>query len=383
MTAQPNYVAPLTGVRAIAAFAVLVTHAAYWTGHYTDDYVGRLLARMEFGVALFFVLSGYLLFRPWVSASTTPGTRLPSTRRYALRRALRILPAYWITVVVVYVLYAINDRGSFGFLPDDHTAFGSGIDGFLRNMTLTQVYGFGHLHAGLTQMWSLAAEVVYYLMLPPLAWLLIELIPRRSATSMWRPDLIIVGLLAVMAVSPAWTFAVATGSGVDTTARLWAPTFVAWFAAGMLLAVCRELVARWPVWPSLTIAAVGLAVSATSIAGAPTIIPDSAPQTVVKHLLYGIIAVALIGPLTVDGGAWARLCGSRPVVWLGEISYEVFLVHVIVLEIVMAVLGYRTFGGDSVLIVIVASTLVSVPVAWALHRATAPLWRRGSVLWRR
>ncbi|NMO03844.1 acyltransferase [Gordonia sp. TBRC 11910] len=367
-------VASLTGIRAFAAFAVLVTHAAYWTGHYSDDYPGRLWARAEVGVAIFFVLSGYLLFRPWVRSATQPSAALPSSTTYFIHRARRILPAYWLTVIVVYLVYAMRDHAGPSlarWLPTDPATYGTGWGGFVRNMTLTQVYGFGHLHAGLTQMWSLAAEVVYYLMLPPLAWLLVVVVSRRSPTSGWRPDLLIAGLAAVMLVSPIWTFAVAIGSGADTTARLWAPAFVAWFAAGMMLAVCRDLIRRWPAWPSVSIAVVLFAVSASTIAGGPTIIPDTAPQTVVKHLLYLLISVALIGPLTVaDDTAWSRLCGSRPVAWLGEISYEIFLVHVIVLECVMAAFRYRTFGGDSVLVVVAVTALASIPPAWALHRLT-------------
>lgn len=378
MSGQPR-VAALTGIRGVAAMLVVLTHAAYWTGHYTDDYLGRLLARAEIGVALFFVLSGYLVFRPWVRAAVEPTTGLPATSTFFYHRARRILPAYWLTVIVVYGIYAARDHAGPAlarWLPAEPSAFGGGVDGFVRNLTLTQVYGFGHLHAGLTQMWSLAAEVVYYLMLPPLAWLLVVVASRRGPTSSWRPDLLLAGLLAVMSVSPAWTFAVAIGSGADATARLWAPAFVAWFAAGMALAVCRDLIRRWPALPSLAVAVALIAVSATSLAGGATIIPDTAPQTVVKHLLYLVISVAVVGPLIFDAGAaWSRFCGWRPVVWLGEISYEVFLVHVIVLELVMAALRYRTFGGDSMVVVAVLTVVVSVPIAWAMHRLTAPLWR--------
>ncbi|GAB20200.1 hypothetical protein GOEFS_106_00980 [Gordonia effusa NBRC 100432] len=380
VVSAPPRVAALTGIRAFAALLVLLTHAAYWTGHYTDDYLGRLLARAEIGVALFFVLSGYLLFRPWARAALHPTSELPSTTTYFTHRVRRVLPAYWITVVVVYAIYAVRDHAGSSvtrWLPAEASTYGAGLSGFIRNMTLTQVYGFGHLHAGLTQMWSLAAEVVYYLMLPPLAWFLVVLVSRRTPTSGWRPDLLIAGLVALMLISPAWTFAVAIGSGADATARLWAPAFVAWFAAGMMLAVCRDLVRRWPALPSVGLAVILLAVSATPIAGGPTIIPDTAAQTVVKHLLYLVISVALIGPLVFGtDDAWTRLCAARPVVWLGEISYEVFLVHVIVLELVMAALRYRVFGGDSMLIVTVVTALLSVPLAWGLHRITAPVWRR-------
>ena len=60
----PERVASLTGIRAVAALLVLATHAAYTTGKYTHGYVGLVYSRMEIGVPIFFVLSGFLLFRP-------------------------------------------------------------------------------------------------------------------------------------------------------------------------------------------------------------------------------------------------------------------------------------------------------------------------------
>ncbi|NDZ95661.1 acyltransferase [Streptomyces sp. SID6673] len=354
----------LTGIRTVAALSVCLTHAAFWTGHYTDDFLGRLTSRFEVGVAIFFVLSGYLLFSPWVTA-LAEGRGAPSAGRYFWHRARRILPAYWITVVAVYAIYLVYE-------PADASPTGTGWSGFLRNMTLTQVYGFGHLHSGLTQMWSLAAEVVFYLVLPPIAWLLVSVVCRRR----WRPDLLIVGLLALLLVSPIWSVVVAGSAGIDVTARLWAPAFFGWFVAGMLLAVCAHLVRRWDATVSVAIAVGAFVLSATSIAGEPTITPTTASATVVKHVLYLVIAVGLIGPLTVRDQSdwWARVCGSRPMVWLGEISYEFFLVHVVVLEIVMDVLGFGVFSG-SLPIAFLATTTVSIPVAWLLHRLTAPLWR--------
>ena len=63
----------LTGMRAVAALLVVATHAAFATGKLTHGYVGAIYARLEIGVALFFVLSGFLLFRPWVVAAATGG----------------------------------------------------------------------------------------------------------------------------------------------------------------------------------------------------------------------------------------------------------------------------------------------------------------------
>ena len=69
----PERVASLTGIRAVAALLVMATHAAYTTGNYTHDYIGLMYSRMEIGVPIFFVLSGFLLFAPWVKANATGG----------------------------------------------------------------------------------------------------------------------------------------------------------------------------------------------------------------------------------------------------------------------------------------------------------------------
>ena len=244
----------LTGVRTIAAGSVCLTHAAFWTGHYTDDFSGRLFARFEVGVAIFFVLSGFLLFGPWVRA-LADGLDDPSIGRYLWHRARRILPAYWIVVVAVYALYLSYTP------PDADPDLGSGWSGFLRTMTLTQVYGLGHLHAGLTQIWSLAAEVVFYLVLPPIAWMVTVVVCRRR----WRPDLVLIALGALMTVSPIWSVVVAGSVGISPSARLWAPAFFGWFVAGMILAVCVRLIRRWPATPSVAIAVVAFVLSGTAV----------------------------------------------------------------------------------------------------------------------
>jgi len=101
---KPERVASLTGIRAVAALLVMLTHAAYTTGRYNHGYVGLVYSRMEIGVAIFFVLSGFLLFGPWVKAAASGGEP-PSVRRYAWHRVRRIMPAYLVTVLVAYAVY--------------------------------------------------------------------------------------------------------------------------------------------------------------------------------------------------------------------------------------------------------------------------------------
>ncbi len=172
-TSGPDRVAALTGVRAVAALLVVGTHAAYTTGKYTHGYWGLVGARLEIGVPIFFVLSGFLLFRPWVKSAATGGPP-PSLSRYARNRVRRIMPAYVVTVLIAYVLYHFRHAGP----NPGHTWYG-----LFRNLTLTQIYCNGYLgkylHQGLTQMWSLAVEAAFYVVLPLLAYLLLVLVSRR------------------------------------------------------------------------------------------------------------------------------------------------------------------------------------------------------------
>ena len=123
-------VASLTGIRAVAALLVVLTHAAYTTGKYPQGYVGLVYSRMEVGVPIFFVLSGFLLFSPWVKAAFA-GSPAPSVRRYAWHRIRRIMPAYVVTVVAAYLVYHFRTAGP----NPGHT-----WEGLFRNLTLTQIY---------------------------------------------------------------------------------------------------------------------------------------------------------------------------------------------------------------------------------------------------
>src|SRR5690242_21744426 len=194
-------VASLTGIRAVAALLVMLTHAAYTTGKYTHGYAGLVWSRAEVGVPIFFVLSGFLLFSPWVRAAAD-GRTAPSVRRYAWHRVRRIMPAYVVTVLAAYLIYHFRTAGP----NPGHTWIG-----LLRNLTLTQIYTDnymfdGYLHQGLTQMWSLAVEVAFYVALPVLAWFLLVVVCRRR----WRPGLLLSGLAVLALMSPAWMVLVHT-----------------------------------------------------------------------------------------------------------------------------------------------------------------------------
>lgn len=358
---QVGRVASLTGIRAVAALLVVGTHAAYTTGKYTHGYWGLVGARLEIGVPIFFVLSGFLLFRPWVKSAAT-GSPPPSVSRYAWHRVRRIMPAYVITVLFAYVLYHFRTAG-----PNP----GHSWMGLIRNLTLTQIYTDGYLgsylHQGLTQMWSLAVEAAFYVALPLLAYLLLVLLCRRR----WQPKLVLAALSGMLLISPGWLILVHADHWFPDGARLWLPTYLAWFLGGMMLAVLQAMGVRCYAFGAIPLAIICYFIVSTPIAGAPTTSPASLAEALVKTCFYAVIATLAVAPLALgDPGWYSWLLASRPMVWLGEISYEIFLIHLVTMEFAMVYVVRDHVYTGSMLNLTVATLVLTIPLAWLLHRFT-------------
>jgi peptidoglycan/LPS O-acetylase OafA/YrhL len=352
----PGSVPALDGVRGLAALLVVLTHVGYQTGETAHGVHGALLARADFGVALFFVLSGLLLYRPWVVADATaqPG---PSWRLYYRRRAVRILPAYWLALLAVLVLGPGGSRAD-----------------VVANATLTQVYGGGHLLPDFTQTWSLCTEVLFYLALP---W------SAALVTRLRGPVARLALLAAVVAVNLVWTALAAAGQLPDL-AGTWLPGHAGWFAAGMLLAVLSDDARRQPggrvaQWAAdfaerpgtvLLLAAALAALAVTPLAGPRTLSPSTAGESVIKEVTYGLVAVLVVGAALVAAPTtpMARVLARRPARWCGRVGYGVFLWHLLVLDGVMRLLGVPLFGGDAlpVGVLTVVGSLAVAALSWTL-----------------
>src|ERR1700753_1797137 len=113
------------GMRAFAAIGVVITHVAFDTGHYGGG-DGRLFGRFDLAVAVFFALSGFLLWRSHAAAARGLASR-PSTSHYLRSRVVRIMPAYLVAVVVILTL-----------LPDGNHP---NLTVWLANLSLPPVYG--------------------------------------------------------------------------------------------------------------------------------------------------------------------------------------------------------------------------------------------------
>lgn len=347
-----RFLPALEGMRGLAALGVLVTHVAFQTGTTSVPVVGSLLGRLDLAVAVFFALSGFLLWRPHAAAAAGLRPR-PSTRRYFLHRAARILPAYWVVIAVVLLL-----------LP--------GASGSLRvwaaNLTLVQVFVPLTLTEGLTQMWSLSVEMSFYLVLPLIGLAMAGLTGARGH---WRVPV----LVAVSMVSLGWTFAsIPTPDGVNI--ENWLPGFLSWFAAGMVVAEAAARPAgRWASAVNrvaqrrrmlLAVAAGCFAISATPLAGPTDLSTPAAWQFIAKTALGAVIAFCLIAPLALGTSISTRWLGGTTAQVIGRWSYGIFIWHLAVLTVVFPVLGVPSFGGGF-FVVLVATIVLTLPLAAASY----------------
>jgi peptidoglycan/LPS O-acetylase OafA/YrhL len=323
-----SFLPAVEGMRACAAMGVVVTHVAFQTGH-SGGVAGRLFGRFDLAVAVFFTLSGFLLWRGHAGAARDLAPR-PLTGHYLRSRVVRIMPAYLVAVVVILSL-----------LPDsDHAS----LTVWLANLTLTQIYVPLTLTGGLTQMWSLSVEVTFYLALPILA-----LLARRVPVAARVP-----AIAALGALSWAWGWAPIlsghTDSGINPLN--WPPAFFSWFAAGMLLAEwvyspigLAHRLARSRV-PMAVIAVLAFLVAASPLAGPEGLVPGTAPQFAVKTAMGSLVAFALVAPLVLDRPDTShRLLGSTGMVTLGRWSYGLFIWHLAALAMVFPVIGTFPFSG--------------------------------------
>ena len=207
----------LNGLRAAGAIMVVATHCGFDTARIVDGWSGAILARFNIGVTIFFVLSGFLLSRPFFLRAAQ-GRPAPSTSHYFWKRALRILPLYWFVVATVAIVE-----------PDNRGVVSGAM--WLRNFTLTQLYKPDLLPTGLTQMWSLCTEVAFYLLLP----LLCAFLLGRKRTFSERRILVWLGVVAAAGVS--WQAIVGPIPGREGHFEQWLPGYLPWFCIGMAFAV--------------------------------------------------------------------------------------------------------------------------------------------------
>lgn len=367
--------AALDGVRGLAALAVVLTHLGFQTGQGLAGPSRGVLSRLDVGVAIFFVLSGFLLHRPHVLARMTYRPRA-RVGHYLWRRALRVLPAFWVVTVVALAV-----------LPDNRDV---PVTEWLWQLGLVSIYAAEHQQPGLTQMWSLCTEVTFYLALPLLARVSLgrsddghqddgpKDVPAVLRTQLWFcAGLAVVGL--------GWQQVVAHGA-LPSYTGYWLPAHLDWFAAGMALAAfsaarsldptvgparLTELARESGTW-ALAALALFLLVS-TPLGGRYGLVGLSPAQTAFRSVLYSLVALLLIAPAVLGPPRRRPFLESAPMQALGRVSYGLFLVHLVVIDLTFRVLGIQPFTGHFVVmtVVSVSLSLVAATLSYVLVETPA------------
>jgi peptidoglycan/LPS O-acetylase OafA/YrhL len=320
---------------------------------------GGWLSRLDVGVAVFFVLSGYLLYRPFARSVLRDDEGL-DLRRYLRHRLLRIVPAYWLVVVVSF-LFAPSAGG-----PNPTSAFSPAASGatsvplsvMARFLTFTQVYWKDSLAGPFPQAWTLATEMAFYLFLP-LVFVVLRRRTGRSGTRaqrLRRQWLLLGGMVAVaqlyrlgvVLLDPAYD----GPANAYTQLKAWLPNHLDLFAAGMAFAVLSveredggpgagigDRLDRWfsrrgaaglsflVAFGALTLGGYGLGLSRTALTYGRF-------GEFTRHWSFVAIAVALVLPALFGrsaGGPVRAILSSPPMQFLGRISYGIYLWQLVVI----------------------------------------------------
>lgn len=303
-------------LRGISVLAVAAFHVASITGMTSSGFHGRVATAIgPLAVTLFFAISGFLLYRPFVTARAR-GAQV-DLRRFARRRVLRVVPAYWVALTVLIVFPGVVLT-----------------DGAWRYYLFAQLYDEATIGAGIPVAWTLGVEVTFYALLP--LW---ALLTRRLSL---RADAI---ALAALIALGALVQILAARQVLD---RLWAdalPGQIAWLGLGMLLAVASvarpDRVERRPglCWLAAGAGVIGLAALAPDgVFGILVALTEKQPllESLARVVLTGAVTALLMQPAIFGedaGGLPRRLLAWRPVAFFGVISYSFYLYHLTVAQL--------------------------------------------------
>lgn len=300
---QGGRIASLDGIRAISILLVVLGHARHALPELSGParIVADLLGNQSLGVSTFFVLSGFLITTLLVREHEATGTL--HLGHFYLRRAFRILPAFYVYVAVIAALSALNGWG----IPGSH--FLSAVTFTWNYVPSTEGWWLGHG-------WSLSVEEQFYLFWP----LVLLVLGRRRAA--WAAGALLLAApvlrLATYALLPEWRgrIPIMLHTRVDALMFGCLLALVPW--DGALLKKARRLLELRVHWAAAAFLLV-LSPLLTERFQGKYLLP-------VGFSLEGAcIALLLFWAVSRPETAVGRVLNSRPAVHLGALSYSLYL----------------------------------------------------------
>ena len=360
-TKTDRRLASLDGLRGLAALAIFIFHGWLYTMPVPDatdrssvgDYA---VHELRLAVVLFFVLSGFLLCRPWIAAALGE-RRPPAVGRYLRSRAARILPAYYVALAgAIALLWGLEGTPGLRLPPVDELPL---FLVFAHNLSPASVMKLN------PPLWTLAVEVAFYALLPAIGWLILRLAPRRRSLA--------VVPLALIALGVVYNWSIA-GRGLGMTFSKTLAAMLPYFALGMLAALLAHRRTTDVRTKRMLIGAGVALVAADALvkAAAPAMAIDlTVPLSIVRDLPAAagfalIVAAHAVGPR-------GRVVGGAALAAMGTISYGFYLWHVPVLIVLR---GHGLLPLDPVLgpLVALAPALALATLSW--HLVERPILRR-------
>jgi peptidoglycan/LPS O-acetylase OafA/YrhL len=331
----PPRVPAIDGLRAIAALSVVVVHCWTLAGSPVTGVRGvPLYASAYLGVDMFFVISGFLLFLPWASGHPLP------LRNYISRRAARLLPAYYVSVLVVLVVwpFTVHQPGFDSVFPLSTFVGWLAIASHLTMLQGIALPARGHSPGlGVNPVWwTLTVEAIFYISLPWAARVfrrhpVAACLGTVSVSVAWRYLLFCQPALMLRLLGHARPVAFILSDGVVG--------FAGHFALGMaaaLLFVRRPRLSSRGLVAAL-VAATALAVGVQWILGRDVVakagVFDSGTVAyALGRTIFGLaVAVAIVSLAHL---AIAQVILGRGVLkWIGDRSYGVYLFHFVIAQV--------------------------------------------------
>jgi peptidoglycan/LPS O-acetylase OafA/YrhL len=331
--------ARVESLRALAAVAVVIAHTwgyahAYQSAGTQGTFLARLIFGGGFGVYLFFALSGYLIYWPFARRDFggSPGIDL---RRYAANRMLRILPLYWLAVIVVLAFQSspvmFADWWHWMLFAENYVSL-SGVDGPL---------------------WSVVVELQFYVLLPLLA-LGIASAARGSRVR----GAAAIGALGLASFLPWWLLVHQHGGSYLWRYNL--PTTFFFFTGGMLVAVLRTAwTEQRPSWLRGALASSDMWLLASLPLWLAVIWRYD--NSFLLAVASALMVAACVLPLR--PGLLTRCLEWRPLALVGVASYSLYVWHVPILR---ALTGPAYHPANWIPSGFLGLALVAVPVSLAV-----------------
>ncbi len=357
------------GIRGVGMLLVFFTHLflladpAPLSNMRAYGWAAPILGHMDLGLAAFFVLSGYLIARPFARAYVA-GTRRPPLREYVRNRVLRVVPAFYLFTVLVLLVFGLD-----GELGDVSKPESSSWPQVLAQFFFVQGQAGGHAAIPIGPAWSIGAEVGFYILIPLSAFVAYRVGSRLSSPG--RRAAVAIAAIAVL------TFVSIAARAVDKFNFQWLtspPAIMYVFMPGVAVAIVEPLIAarlrgkRRPAtriaWASFAAAALAAVLyAATDYDARETPIHHALGQ---RALIAAMCTGALIFGLVVlqlGTERAPRLFANRVMLWMGARSYSFYLAHFAILLGIEHALGTT---GESIGERALIMTAVGLPVTTAI-----------------